>query len=89
MPTFRNLPWTQLERGQGFFIPALDLEAVKEAVLRDAVRHRVRGVEAAYGIKQGKLGVFFYRRVRGLAARFRSSAAVPDRASPFFPQDLA
>jgi hypothetical protein len=54
-------PWDRLERGQGFFVPALDLEAVREAGLLAAVPLRLKDARAMYAIRQGRLGVFFYR----------------------------
>ena len=57
-----NLPWTTLEKGQGFFIPALDLAPVREAGLLAAVKARVLDAEALYCIHNGLVGVLFYRR---------------------------
>ena len=57
-----KLPWKTLEKGQGFFIPALDLDPVREAGLVEAVKARVLDAEALYCIKDGFLGVLFYRK---------------------------
>ena len=73
--TLKNLPWGQLEKGQGFFIPALDLDAVKEAGLRAAVQHHLRDAAAVYCVSRGRLGVYFYRRSPALRKRFESSTA--------------
>lgn len=56
-----SYPWSQLEKGQGFFVPALDLEATREAGLLAAVRARVRDARAEPCVRQGQLGVLFYR----------------------------
>lgn len=58
----KNYPWERLERGQGFFVPALDLSAVREAGLRAAVKQRVRNAQALPCIRQGLLGILFYRQ---------------------------
>lgn len=57
-----KLPWKTLEKGQGFFIPALDLDPVREAGLVEAVKARVLDAEALYCIHDGLVGVLFYRR---------------------------
>ena len=53
-------PWTKLKRGQGFFIPCLDTDAVKVEGLKAAVRCRCFYAKAKVGIKNGKTGVMFY-----------------------------
>lgn len=57
-----KLPWKTLEKGQGFFIPALDLDPVREAGLVEAVKARVLDAEALYCIHNGLVGVLFYRK---------------------------
>ena len=57
----RHYPWAKLEKGQGFFVPALDLEAVRQAGLLAAVPLHLKDARAAFVIRRGKLGVFFYR----------------------------
>lgn len=57
----RNYPWENLSKGQGFFVPALDLEAVRQAGLLAAVPLKIKDARAMFVIKQGLLGVFFYR----------------------------
>ena len=64
-----KLPWKTLEKGQGFFIPALDLDPVREAGLVAAVKARVLDAQALYCIHDGLIGVLFFRK-----------AAVPSRA---------
>jgi hypothetical protein len=54
-------PWSQLKKGQGFFVPCLDTEAVKQDGLRDALRYRLFYAKAEVVIKAGKLGVWFHR----------------------------
>ena len=55
-------PWTKLERGQGFFVPCLDPEAVKEDGLKKAVFLHMFDAHAKVGIRGGLMGVWFYRR---------------------------
>lgn len=57
----RHYPWDKLEKGQGFFVPALDLEAERRAGLLAAVPLHLKDARAAFVIRRGKLGVFFYR----------------------------
>lgn len=57
-----KLPWKTLEKGQGFFIPALDLDATREAGLLEAVKARVLDARALYCLHSGMQGVLFYRK---------------------------
>jgi hypothetical protein len=57
-------PWIKLDKGQGFFIPCLDPETVRVEGLKASVRYRVFDAKAKIGIKNGLLGVQFYRRPR-------------------------
>jgi hypothetical protein len=54
-------PWKNLEKGQGFFIPCLDTETVKADGLQKALGYRFFDARAKVGIKQGRIGVLFYR----------------------------
>jgi len=54
-------PWSQLEKGQGFFVPCLDTEAVKLDGLRKALAHRIFNAKASIGVKNGLIGVWFSR----------------------------
>jgi hypothetical protein len=62
-----KFPWTQLEAGQGFFVPCLDLEKVRALGLRAAIPYRINA-QAAPGIRGGKVGVWFYIKPRSSAA---------------------
>lgn len=53
-------PWERLEPGEGFFIPCLDVHNVREQGLNEALRKLVYA-DAYVGIKDGRLGVWFYR----------------------------
>ena len=57
-----RFPWSKTEKGQGFFVPCLDPEAVKEDGLKRAVFLRVFDAQAKVGIRAGLMGVWFYRR---------------------------
>lgn len=59
----KNYPWDKVEKGQGFFVPALDLDAVRLAGLKAAVRYRYTDMDAMYVIMQGQLGVLFFRKL--------------------------
>jgi hypothetical protein len=56
-----QFPWTKIEKGQGFFIPCLDTDAVREFGLKKATLSRVLDARAKTGIYQGFTGVMFYR----------------------------
>ena len=70
-----RLPWKQLERGQGFFIPCLDFEEVRKRVLMKAVGERVLDGRGIPGILNGKAGVLFFRG-------FLATARKPDPPAP-------
>lgn len=53
-------PWERLERGQGFFVPGLDVAAIRKAGLISALPYRYN-VIATPGIRGGLIGVWFYR----------------------------
>ena len=53
-------PWSQLERGQGFFVPCLDTEAVIKDGLRKALAYRILNAKASVGVKNGLIGVWFH-----------------------------
>lgn len=55
-------PWARLERGQGFFVPCLDTDTIKLAGLNAALKHRVLDAKAHAAIKDGLMGVWFFRR---------------------------
>ena len=65
MPLLIRYPWRQIERGQGFFIPCLDIDAVREEGLKKALSVRMLDARGVTGIRNGFTGVWFYR----LAAR--------------------
>jgi len=80
MPSY--FPWDKLERGQGFFVPALDLDAMREAGLLAAVPLRLKDARATYGIRDGQLGVLFYRKAPARPERDESSPDAPGQALP-------
>jgi hypothetical protein len=55
-------PWQKLERGQGFFVPCLDTDAVKREGLNKALSLRLFDARAEPCIRDGLIGVWFYRR---------------------------
>ena len=56
-----QFPWTKVEKGQGFFVPCLDTEAVRELGLKKATLSRILDARAKTGIYNGFTGVLFYR----------------------------
>ena len=54
-------PWKGLERGQGFFVPCLDTEAIKREGLNKALSLRLFDARATPCIIEGRVGVWFYR----------------------------
>ena len=59
----KNYPWDKVEKGQGFFVPALDLDAERQAGLKAAIPYRYRDTDALYVLMEGKLGVLFFRKL--------------------------
>ncbi len=74
-----RLPWKQLERGQGFFIPCLDFEETRRRVLMKAVSERVLDGRGIPGIFNGRAGVLFFR---GYLASPRRTPSPPPAAQP-------
>jgi hypothetical protein len=56
-----HYPWKQTEKGQGFFIPCLDTDAIREDGLRTALKDKLKDARAEVGIRKGLIGVWFYR----------------------------
>lgn len=56
-------PWKNLKPGEGFFVPGLDLVAIRMAGLKSALPYRYK-VDATFGIKDGLIGVRFSRPPR-------------------------
>lgn len=59
-----HFPWEKVEKGQGFFVPCLDTDTVRQLGLRKAVLSRVLDARAITGIHDGFTGVLFYRLPR-------------------------
>lgn len=54
-------PWQKTERGQGFFVPCLNVHEVRVAGLNEALRHRILDAKAYPAIHNGLNGVWFFR----------------------------
>lgn len=54
-------PWDEVERGQGFFVPALDTARTREEGLRAALMLKLMDARATPGIRNELIGVWFYR----------------------------
>ena len=57
----RLFPWLRVEKGQGFFVPCLNVEDVRVKGLNEALRVRLFDAKAYVGVRDGCLGVWFYR----------------------------
>jgi hypothetical protein len=55
-------PWHKLEKGQGFFIPCLDTEALRVEGLDKALEVRIFNAQCVVCIKNGRIGLWFYRK---------------------------
>ena len=75
-----NYPWARLEKGQGFFVPCLDLEAVREEGLRKALHYRLFDARAEPCVRDGFTGVWFFRIVYKTAPLSYSQSASSDPA---------
>lgn len=56
-----NYPWATLSRGEGFFVPSLDVEKTKAEGLGKALGYHLFDARADVGIKDGLIGVWFFR----------------------------
>jgi hypothetical protein len=57
-------PWLSVDKGKGFFVPCLNTEEIRDAGLKEALRNRVFDAKAKVGIRQGLMGVWFFRLPR-------------------------
>jgi hypothetical protein len=55
-----HYPWEATPLKGGFFVPTLALDKTRIDGLRAAIYNRMKG-KAEYGVKDGKLGVWFTR----------------------------
>ena len=67
-------PWAKLKPGEGFFVPGLDVEKVRELGLRAALPHRIQA-RAIIGIRKNQIGVWFYRKFPASYLREQSSSS--------------
>jgi hypothetical protein len=61
----KNYNWANLKPGEGVFVPGLDVHKLREMGLRAAILPGIRfheRVHAKIGIRNGLIGVLFYRR---------------------------
>jgi hypothetical protein len=56
-----QFPWNKTERGQGFFVPCLDTQAIRTLGLGKAVALKLLDARAIPCIRGGFIGVWFYR----------------------------
>lgn len=55
-----HFPWLDTPVKGGFFVPTLNLEETRVLGLKAAINNRIRA-KADFGMKDGKLGVWFTR----------------------------
>jgi hypothetical protein len=67
-------PWAKIKPGEGFFVPGLDVERVRELGLRAALPHRINA-QAVVGIRKNQLGVWFYRKFPASYLQAQSSSS--------------
>jgi CMP-2-keto-3-deoxyoctulosonic acid synthetase len=56
-----RFPWSELEKGQGFFVPCLDIQKVRMLGLRAALPYKFE-VDAVAGVYKKHIGVYFVRK---------------------------
>ena len=56
-----RFPWHRLQKGEYFFVPALDVAAVELRGLREAAKQGITAAKATPCIHRGLLGVMFKR----------------------------
>ena len=56
-----HYPWKKVDRGQSFFVPCLDTEAVRRQGLNEALKLRLFDAKAVPCIQNGFIGVLFHR----------------------------
>lgn len=61
MYSSKLFPWHSVGKGQGFFVPCLNVEEVRQAGLNAALQYHIFGAKAYPAIKDGLSGVWFYR----------------------------
>ena len=54
-------PWLRVKRGEGFFIPCIATDKVRQAGLNAALSLRIFDAKAYPAIHKGMSGVWFYR----------------------------
>lgn len=55
-----HFPWRGLKKGEGFFVPALDIETTTTYGERSAL-HFKASMKTLIGVKDGKFGILFIR----------------------------
>lgn len=55
-------PWSKVEKGHGFFVPCLNIEDMTKRGLNAALASRVLDAKHYPAIKDGLIGVWFYRK---------------------------
>ena len=56
-----RFPWKKIEKGQGFFIPCLNTDEMTKLGMGAALRCRVFNAKAHVAVRDGLIGVWFFR----------------------------
>jgi hypothetical protein len=54
-------PWPSTKKGQGFFIPCLNTHEMTKLGMSAALRSRVFNAKAHIAVRDGLIGVWFFR----------------------------
>ena len=57
----KPFPWPSIKVGQGFFIPCVNTTEMRKFGLSQALQQRVFHAKAVTAVRDGLLGVWFYR----------------------------
>lgn len=86
-------PWEHVKKGQGFFVPCLDMERTREDGLGAAVKARVLDAKCIETVHDGAIGLLFYRAPSSAwraaarpGARRQAPPASPPPPSPGSPE---
>jgi hypothetical protein len=63
-----RFPWNKTEKGQGFFVPCLNTQAIRTLGLQKAVSLKILDARGIPCIRNGFIGVWFFRAARPQAA---------------------
>jgi len=77
----KNFNWENLKPGEGIFLPAIDVYKAREMGLRAAILPGVK-TYAKVGIKDGLIGVLFFRRAQPSSGNLQKTSGVSGQSDP-------